>query len=150
MSWYRISKVKDRPVRNKLKDGLLRGGQEEAGRRLSRSKCGHKDFWKGIQLQLLTDRVRELQLELDELRIIREAEGVTERSYREIVTPKLQDKSNWVTVKREKGNRVRDISDQVYRILNREGEQPEVMVHSGTNDIARKRDKDLKSEYREL
>eukprot|EP00061_Rhincodon_typus_P006002 g26172.t1 len=31
---------------------------------------------KCTQLQLLTDRVRKLELELDELRIIREAEGV--------------------------------------------------------------------------
>eukprot|EP00061_Rhincodon_typus_P003488 g20215.t1 len=48
------------------------------------------------------------------------------------------------------GARVRDVSDRVYRILKGEGEQPEVMVHVGTNDIAGKRDEVLKSEYREL
>eukprot|EP00061_Rhincodon_typus_P017835 g46718.t1 len=40
---------------------------------------------KCTQLQLRTDCVREL--ELDELQIIREAEGVMERSYKEVVTP---------------------------------------------------------------
>eukprot|EP00061_Rhincodon_typus_P007380 g29027.t1 len=48
------------------------------------------------------------------------------------------------------GARIRNASDQDYRILKGEGEQPEVMVHIGTNDIARKRDEVLKSEYREL
>eukprot|EP00061_Rhincodon_typus_P014830 g42149.t1 len=41
---------------------------------------------KCTQLQLLTDHVKEL--ELDELRIIREAEGLIERSYKEVITPK--------------------------------------------------------------
>eukprot|EP00061_Rhincodon_typus_P007256 g28775.t1 len=58
---------------------------------------------KCTQLQLLTDRVREL--ELDELRIIWEGEGVIERSYMEVVTPKVQDKGRWVTVRRGKGDR---------------------------------------------
>eukprot|EP00061_Rhincodon_typus_P008373 g30918.t1 len=73
---------------------------------------------KCTQLQLLTDRVREL--ELDELRIIWEAEGVIDR--------------------------VKDVSDRTYRILKGEGEQLEVVVRNGTNDITRKRDEDLKSE----
>ena len=52
-------------------------------------KCTH--------LQLLQDRVAELELELDELRIIREAEGVIDRSFREVATPKTGDR--WVTVR---------------------------------------------------
>eukprot|EP00061_Rhincodon_typus_P012170 g37738.t1 len=60
---------------------------------------------KCTQLQLLTDRIRELELELDELRIIWQAEGVIHRSYREVVTPKLQDNGSWVTVRKGKGNR---------------------------------------------
>eukprot|EP00061_Rhincodon_typus_P003726 g20828.t1 len=62
---------------------------------------------KCTQLQLLTNCIRELELvlELDELWIIREAEGVRERSYKEVVTPKVQEKSSWVTVRRGKGNR---------------------------------------------
>jgi len=40
------------------------------------------------QLQLLTDRVRELKLELGELQIIWEAEGVIDSNYQHFVTPK--------------------------------------------------------------
>eukprot|EP00061_Rhincodon_typus_P005627 g25380.t1 len=58
---------------------------------------------KCTQLQLLKNRIREL--ELDELRIIRETEGVIERSYKEVVTPKLQEKGSWVTVRKGKGDR---------------------------------------------
>eukprot|EP00061_Rhincodon_typus_P007635 g29522.t1 len=43
---------------------------------------------KCTQLQLLTDRIRELELELDELWIIQEAKVVIERTYKEVVTPK--------------------------------------------------------------
>eukprot|EP00061_Rhincodon_typus_P018181 g47246.t1 len=100
--------------RNVSAKGVMSASQGAAGKMRS-------------QLQLLTNRVRELKLELDELRIIPEAEGMVERSYR-----------------------VRDVLDQVYRILKGEDEQPEVVVHIGTNDIARKRNEDLKSEYKEL
>eukprot|EP00061_Rhincodon_typus_P009860 g33679.t1 len=75
---------------------------------------------KCTQLQQLTDRIRELELEPDELRIIREEEGIKV-----------------------------DL-DRVYKILKGEGEQPEVMVRIGTNVITRKRDENPKSEYREL
>lgn len=192
---------------------------------------------KCTQLQLLGNRVRELELELDELRIIREAEGVIERSYREVVTPQVQEKSRWVTVRGRKGNRqtvqgspvavplnnkytvldtvggddlpgvshgvqvsgtesvpvaqkgrgerrralvigdsivrgtdrrfcgnerdsrlvcclpgarVRDVSDRVFGILKGEGEQPQVVVHIGTNDIGRKRDGDVRQKFKEL
>jgi len=51
---------------------------------------------KCTQLQLvLTDRVRDL--ELDELRISRVAEGVTDSSHRHFVTPK--NEGRWVTVR---------------------------------------------------
>jgi len=53
---------------------------------------------KCTQLQLLQDRVRQLEQELDELRIIREAEELIDRSFREVVTPKTGDR--WVTVRR--------------------------------------------------
>eukprot|EP00061_Rhincodon_typus_P013730 g40280.t1 len=36
--------------------------------------------------------------------------------------------------------RVRNLSNRVYRILKGKDEQPDVVVHVGTNDIARKRD----------
>lgn len=189
-------------------------------------KCTH--------LQLLQDRVRELELELDELRIIGEAEGVIDQSFREVVTPKVVDR--WVTVRgtgrkqpvqgppavvplknkytvldtcggddlpevsngvqvsgtepvpvAQKGRveksraivigdsivrgtdrrfcggdrdsrlvcclpgaRVRDVSDRVFRVLKGEGEQPQVVVHIGTNDIGRKRGEDVRQAFREL
>ena len=56
-----------------------------------------------IQLQLLTNRVRELEQELDDLRIIRENEEFIDSSFREAVMPKAQSTGNWVTVKRGKG-----------------------------------------------
>eukprot|EP00061_Rhincodon_typus_P014964 g42369.t1 len=46
-----------------------------------------------------------LHLELDELRIIWDAEGVIERSYKEVVNPEGQEKGSWVTVRKGKGNR---------------------------------------------
>jgi len=64
----------------------------------------HADFTCETQLQVLTDHVRELELELDELRLIKDAEGEKEISYKELVTPKLQDKGIWVIVRSEKGN----------------------------------------------
>ena len=36
------------------------------------------------------------------------------------------------------------------RCLKGEGEQPQVVVHIGTNDIGKSRDGDLKQEFREL
>jgi len=48
------------------------------------------------------------------------------------------------------GARVHDISDRVFRILKGAGEQPEVVVHIGTNDIGKKRDEDVKNDFREL
>jgi len=57
------------------------------------------DFTSGkcTHLQLLKNRVRELELELDKLRIIREAEMVIDRSFRDVVTPKNEDR--WVTMR---------------------------------------------------
>eukprot|EP00061_Rhincodon_typus_P003408 g20015.t1 len=48
------------------------------------------------------------------------------------------------------GARIRNVSDRVHRILKGKGEQPEVVVHISTNDIVRKQDEGLKSEYEEL
>eukprot|EP00061_Rhincodon_typus_P001889 g16052.t1 len=74
---------------------------------------------KCTQLQLMKDCVRELELGLDEHRIIWEAEVVIEMSYRDIVTPK--NKGSWVTVRKGKGRKqVRDISDCVFMILKGE------------------------------
>ncbi|XP_072928743.1 uncharacterized protein [Hemitrygon akajei] len=190
-----------------------------------------------IQLQLLSDRVRELEQELDELRIIREAEAEIDKSYREAVTLKRQEVGKWVTVKRGRGSRqrekstpvavpiknkytvldtvggddlpgtscsgpvsgtevgpatrkgrreekravvigysivrgadrrfcgedreswmvccfpgarVRDISDRVQVILEREGKNPDVVVHVGTNDVGRMSEGVLRREFREL
>ncbi|XP_062896362.1 uncharacterized protein LOC134342314 [Mobula hypostoma] len=192
---------------------------------------------KCIELQLLRDRVTELELQLDDLRLVRESEEVIERSGRQVVTPGPREADKWVTVRRGKGKRkvmgstpaavplnnrysclstvggdslpggsdsgpasgtesgpvaqkgrarkrravvigdsivrgsnrrfcgrspetrmvvclpgarVWDISDRVQDILKWEGEEPEVLVHIGTNDIGRKRDEVLKEEYREL
>eukprot|EP00061_Rhincodon_typus_P009527 g33100.t1 len=41
----------------------------------------------------------------------------------------------------EKATMAKDISEQLHDILKGEGEQPEVVVHIGTNDIDRKREK---------
>lgn len=37
------------------------------------------------------------------------------------------------------GARVQDLSERLHGILEREGEQPEVVGNDGTNDIGRKR-----------
>ncbi|XP_078056734.1 uncharacterized protein LOC144480983 [Mustelus asterias] len=188
---------------------------------------------KCTQFQLLEDCVRDLELELDELRIIREAETVIDKSYREVHTPRNED--TWVTVRKDKkqtvqrspvavplynkytvldpvgegdlpgvrhgvqvsgtesvpvaqkgkggrsralvigncivrgtdrrfceserdsrlvcclpGARVFDVSDRVFKILKGEGDQPQVVVHTGTNDIGRKRDGDVRQKFREL
>eukprot|EP00061_Rhincodon_typus_P000667 g12385.t1 len=58
---------------------------------------------KCTQLQLLTNRIRELELELDELRIMNS--GVIEKSYKEVVIPKVQEKGSRVNVRKGKGNR---------------------------------------------
>jgi len=189
---------------------------------------------KCTQLQLLTARVRELELELDELRIIREAEAVIDRSYQDVVTPRRE--GSWVTVRGKgrkqpvqgspvvvslnnrytvldtvggedlpgvshsdrvsgtesgsvakkgrgekrraivvgdsivrgidrrfcgherdnrmvcclPGARVRDVSDRVFTVLKGEGDQTEVVVHIGTNDVGRKSGEDVKRDFREL
>eukprot|EP00061_Rhincodon_typus_P001640 g15357.t1 len=58
---------------------------------------------KCTQLQLLKACIKELELELNEHRIIPEAEVVTETSYKDIVTPK--NESSWVTVRKAKGRK---------------------------------------------
>eukprot|EP00061_Rhincodon_typus_P014873 g42228.t1 len=56
---------------------------------------------KGTWLQLLTNRIRELELELDALRIIRGAESIVDKSYSEVVTLNVQAAGSWVTTRRE-------------------------------------------------
>ncbi|XP_059821606.1 uncharacterized protein LOC132391883 [Hypanus sabinus] len=56
------------------------------------------------EMQLLRDRVRDLELQPDDLLLIKESEEVIDRSYREVVIPRLQGSENWVTVRRGKGN----------------------------------------------
>ena len=189
---------------------------------------------KCIRLQLLEARVTELQLEIDGLRSIREAEKVIDCSYKEINTPKtigkwetkrktgkkqivqgspeevtlsnsyslldagegddLQEVSSGVQVsgtesvpvakkvRGEKsgtvligdslvrgtdrrfcgrnrdtrwvcclpGARVSDVSERISQVLKGEGEQPQVVVHIGTNDLGRKRDKDVRQAFKDL
>ncbi|XP_055521107.1 uncharacterized protein LOC129715270 [Leucoraja erinacea] len=184
-----------------------------------------------IEMELLRDRIRNLEQQLDDLRLVRESEEVIDRSYREVVTDK------WVTLRMDKGQRqgrvstpvsvhlenkysclstvgvdslpgssdsgrasgtetgpvaqkgrekkrraivigdsilrgsdrrfcgrsqetrmvvclpsarVSDVSQRVQDILKSEGEEPEVVVHIGTNDIGKKREEVLKGEFREL
>eukprot|EP00061_Rhincodon_typus_P004678 g23167.t1 len=192
---------------------------------------------KCTELPLLTDCVTELELELDSLRIIRGSENIIDKSYSEVVTPKVQAACSWVITRRVKGGmqivqgspvaillnnryttldtvggdglsgassssqvsgtvtdpearrervqsdrailmgdsivrgtdrrfcgrrrdtrmvhcllvaRVKDVSEQLQNILTGKGEQPDVIVHIGTNDIGRQRDGVLRNEYREL
>jgi len=65
-----------------------------------------------IQLQLLEKRVRELEKELDDLRLIRENEMYIDSSFRDVVTPKQQSTGNWVTVRRGNGT-VKGQAEQV-------------------------------------
>lgn len=48
------------------------------------------------------------------------------------------------------GARVQDISDRLERILEREGEDPVVVVHVGTNNIGKARMEDLFGDYKAL
>jgi len=57
-----------------------------------------------VELQLLRDRVRELELRLDDLSLIRENEKLIERSYRQVVTPGPREEDTWVTVRKGKGH----------------------------------------------
>ena len=48
------------------------------------------------------------------------------------------------------GARVRDISDRLERILEREGDDPVVVVHVGTNNIGKTRKENLFGDYQAL
>ena len=58
-----------------------------------------------IELQLLRDRIRELELRLDDLSLIRDNEALIEMSYRQVVTPGPREEDTWVTVRRSKGQK---------------------------------------------
>eukprot|EP00061_Rhincodon_typus_P016672 g45006.t1 len=84
---------------------------------------------KCTQLQLLGGHIREL--ELDALRVIQDAEHIIDKSFSEVVTPKIHAESSWVTTR--KGARVRDVLELLQIILKGEGEQLEVIVPFGPN-----------------
>ena len=48
------------------------------------------------------------------------------------------------------GARVSDVSERIFQVLKGEGEQPQVVVHIGTNDVGRRGDKDVRQAFREL
>ena len=48
------------------------------------------------------------------------------------------------------GARIQDVTDRVQTILKGEGEQPEVVVHVGTNDVGKKGMNILQRDFREL
>ena len=59
---------------------------------LSTEKC--------IQVQLLKDRVGELGKQVKDLRFVLQTESFLDKSYSEIVTPKVLDGKKWVTVRK--------------------------------------------------
>jgi len=58
-----------------------------------------------MELQLLRDRVRELELRLDDLSLVRENEKIIDRSYKQVVTPGPQKEDKWVTVRKGKSQK---------------------------------------------
>eukprot|EP00061_Rhincodon_typus_P018443 g47612.t1 len=87
-----------------------------------------------------------LERQLDALRNKRVAESIIDNSFRDVVTPKVQA-DRWMTGRSigssyylqdgmlSPGARVQDVSEQAESSLKGEGEQPEVVVYIGTNDI---------------
>lgn len=81
------------------------GGQVEHGRVLLQDirSQGNSQCPRGLCLQSVCsaaacDRsVKELKLQLNDLRIIRECESVIDRCYSEVITPKVQTESRWMT-----------------------------------------------------
>lgn len=63
---------------------------------------------KCVKLQLLTDHIWEVELWLDNLRIIRENEGALRRDCSEVVMPKLQAESGFVTTRKGNGSRQKE------------------------------------------
>lgn len=82
-------------------------GCEKFGKHL---KWGNYICRQCIQLQLLTDWVRGLepQLQLDNLSIIWETEGLIGRSYSEVIKPKVQAENRWVTTRIGSRQRVQE------------------------------------------
>ncbi|XP_059810226.1 uncharacterized protein LOC132383348 [Hypanus sabinus] len=189
---------------------------------------------KCVQIQLLKEHVAALKKELDDLRFIRENEGFLDRTYSEVVTPRIPEERKGATMRKERmlevqetpgdvplvnrftfleavrtedtaslrggqvcepkigaeaeprsqtsgravvvgdsivrgtergfcsnrrglrmvcclpGARIQDITDRLQGILKGEGEQPEVVVHVGINDIGKKRKDILQRDFREL
>ena len=55
-----------------------------------------------VELRFLRDRVRELELQLEDLRLVRENEEVIDRSYQQVVTPGPREADKWVTARKGK------------------------------------------------
>lgn len=212
---------------------LVRGSEEVVDRTITLPN-GHT-CTGCTGMQHLKDQIKEMELQLDDQHLVRESEEVIDLTYREIMTPRPEGSGKWVTVrggmknarrvestpeattisnryivldavegddltedghshritgtepgtvlqKGKKRNavvigdsivrgtdrrfcepdrytrmvcclpgaRVRDVSNRVQSILRGEGEQPDVLIHVGTNDIDKKREEVLKRDYREL
>ena len=54
-----------------------------------------------VELRFLRDRVKELELQLEDLRLVRENEEVIDKSYRQVVTPGPRE-DKWVTARKGK------------------------------------------------
>eukprot|EP00061_Rhincodon_typus_P005885 g25939.t1 len=127
--------------------------------------------WLLEELQLSVD---ELESELQILRHIWEGEKYLDAMFQEAVTPGRLSASDLVGGQGEQGmtaseagrgilhsgteepqlltlsTRVRDIYDQLERILEKEGEDPVVVVHIKTNNIGKTRKEDLFTANQEL
>ena len=55
-----------------------------------------------VELWLLRDRVRELELQFEAIRLVRENEEVIDRRYRQVVTPGPHEEGKWFTVRKGK------------------------------------------------
>eukprot|EP00061_Rhincodon_typus_P010405 g34667.t1 len=115
---------------------------------------------KCVQLQLLIFRMERLELQTDSLRSIHVDENAVDGMFSELAKPPVRatqaEKSweatrKWVNVGKQRMDPlVKDVSEQAQDFLKGDSEQPEVMVHIGTNDIDRKRDEVLQRDFRKL
>lgn len=53
-----------------------------------------------VQVQLLNKHVGELEQQLDDLGAIRENESFLDKTYSEVITPRIQEEQKWVTVRK--------------------------------------------------
>ena len=102
--------------------------------RESSSVSGDFTCKKCVRLRLLEERVKELEVELEELRIIREAEVDIDRSYKEIVTPRNQ---SWVTARRRGKKQVGGQSPGAVPLQNRFSVLEATVEEESTGDSQR-------------